>query len=432
MMRIGILGGGLSAVTLNRFLKPESEILEKEDRLGGLCRSFCTQGFHYDVGGHILFSKDAALMEAVKEVLAGNLNYCRRNNQILFKDRYVKYPFENALGALDKEDVYDCLITYLKNENPKPRNFKEWIYYTFGNGIANNYLVPYNSKIWKEPLENMELGWVERVPRPPLEDVVKSAVGIETEGYLHQLHFLYPATGGIEALVTAMCRPDAQVITNYEIKKLKKSGRKWLVSDGTIEREYDEVVSTIPLPELVSCLEGIPAKITQAVSQLRYNQVRVVLVGVNHEGLMDKSAVYVPQADAVFHRLCYMGYFSRANVPAGKSSIIAEMTTWNRHALYQVPDEALVERVIADLERLGFLHKNEVVATEIRNFPYGYVVYDLDYQRLVGCLRDYLQSLGIQLLGRFGEFEYINMDEVIRRGKRLAEQLNERFAANNG
>ena len=32
----------------------------------------------------------------------------------------------------------------------------------------------------------MSLDWVEgRVPKPPLEDVIKAAVGVETEGYTY-------------------------------------------------------------------------------------------------------------------------------------------------------------------------------------------------------------------------------------------------------
>ena len=40
-----------------------------------------------------------------------------------------------------------------------------------------------------------------RIPKPPMEDVLKSAIGIPTEGYLHQLHFYYPIEGGFEAMV---------------------------------------------------------------------------------------------------------------------------------------------------------------------------------------------------------------------------------------
>ena len=73
---------------------------------------------------------------------------------------------------------------------------------TFGRSIAEKYFLPYNRKIWKTEPREMGLEWVGRVPKPPMEDVVKSALGIETEGYTHQLHFRYPLAWRFRVAVT--------------------------------------------------------------------------------------------------------------------------------------------------------------------------------------------------------------------------------------
>ena len=98
------------------------------------------------------------------------------------------------------------MIDYLKNDSPEPANLEEWGYHAFGRSISEKYFLPYNRKIWKTEPREMGLDWVGRVPKPPVEDVVKSALGIETEGYTHQLHFRYPLRGGFEALVTRIDR----------------------------------------------------------------------------------------------------------------------------------------------------------------------------------------------------------------------------------
>jgi protoporphyrinogen oxidase len=426
-MRIGILGGGLSAVTLQRFLNLESEILEKEDRVGGLCRTFEKDGFCYDVGGHILFSKDEKVMELVRTTLAENITRCKRDSKIFFKGRFVKYPFENGLDALDKEDIYECLIGYLKNEHPKPNNLMEWIYYTFGDGIASKYLVPYNQKIWKYDLEKMSLEWVERIPKPPVEDVVKSALGIETEGYVHQLYFNYPAVGGIEGLVRAFIQPKAKLTTGYEIEKIERRGQEWLVSNGKTTKYYDRLVLTLPVKEAVKYLPGVPEAVLKATQALVHNSVRVVLVGVGDESLSDRGAIYVPASEVTSHRICYMNYFSKNNVPKGKSSLMAEVTTRPGQELYQMPDDILIQKVVDDLHQIGMINQQNVTVTDIKNLEYGYVVYDLDYQKNIKVVRDYFAEIGIELHGRFAEFEYINMDEVINRSLKLAEKLNKKW-----
>ena len=72
-MKIGILGGGLSGLALGYFLRHEYEILEKESECGGLCRSFEKNGFTYDQGGHIIFSKDREILNLELQLLADNV-----------------------------------------------------------------------------------------------------------------------------------------------------------------------------------------------------------------------------------------------------------------------------------------------------------------------------------------------------------------------
>lgn len=424
-MKTGILGGGLSGVVLQHFLEDDSEILEKESRIGGLCRTFEKDGFLYDIGGHILFSREPKMMETIKSILGDNINYVKRNNKILYKDRYVKYPFENGLDVLDKEDIFDCLINYINNEYPEPKNFKEWIYYTFGSGIAEKYLIPYNQKIWKCLPEQMSLEWVQRVPKPPVADVLKSALGIETEGYLHQLHFNYPLYGGIESLVKSFAQNGLNAATDFQINKIQKKAGQWLVSDGTDERVYDRLVVTFPLTEAVKVIEDVPAEVIEASESLRYNSVRVILIGVNNESLMDKSAVYIPNSKLIPHRVCFMGYFSKNTVPEGKSSLMAEVTTNPSFEHHKTSDSVLTEMVANNLEQCGIIKQADIVTTDIQNIEFGYIVYDLNYYKNMAVIKNFFKSINVDLLGRFGQFEYINMDEVIKRSKAMAVKLNE-------
>ena len=326
-MHIGILGGGLTGITLQRFLKHPSEVLEADSRPGGLCQTYWKDGFGYDIGGHILFSKHKHINKFVDERLGDNINRCRRGNFVLFKDRYVKYPFENDLGALDKQDCYECLIGFLQADYPKPQNFEEWMHYTFGPGIADKYLCPYNRKIWKTEPSQMGVEWVERVPKPPVEDVVKSALGISTEGYTHQLHFRYPLTGGIESLIGAIKADGAAVTCNARVESICKAGSGWKVFDGTRTYQYDHIVVAFPIHDALRCFADVPDDVRCAAANLHHNAMRVALIAVNNESLLDRSAIYIPDPDVLPHRVCYMGFFSPNMVRPGTSSLIAEVTS---------------------------------------------------------------------------------------------------------
>lgn len=423
-MNVGILGGGISGVTLQRFLTHPSEILEKEERPGGLCRTFWKDGFGYDIGGHILFSKHAHVNALITEILGENVNQCRRANEIFFKGRYVKYPFENDLAALDVEDRYECLIGYLQNSYPPPNNLAEWAYHTFGKGIAEKYLIPYNRKIWKMDPAETGLEWVGRIPKPPMEDVVKSALGIQTEGYLHQLFFRYPLRGGFEKVVQQMIKPSAPLATGFEIRRIVRRGGGWSVSNGEGSRLYDHLVISFPIHQAVRCFENVPETVVTSVEALRYNSVRIVFLAVNNESLMGKSAVYIPDPSVLPHRVCYMGFFSPNMVQPGTSSLIAEVTARPGDELDRMSDETLIEESVRGLDRVGIIRRNEIIASETRRFEYGYPVYDLNYSANTKRIRAYFNEQGIDLLGRFAEFEYINSDECIHRAMAMAQKLN--------
>lgn len=68
---------------------------------------------------------------------------------------------------------------------------------TFGEGITNIYLRPYNEKIWNFDPAFMDTQMVERIPKPPKEDIIRSASGETIDGYVHQLYFSYPISSGI-------------------------------------------------------------------------------------------------------------------------------------------------------------------------------------------------------------------------------------------
>ena len=55
-----------------------------------------------------------------------------------------------------------------------------------------------------------------------LEDVIKAAVGVETEGYTHQLYFHYPAHGGIESLPRAMADACAMSFPDFTVERIWK------------------------------------------------------------------------------------------------------------------------------------------------------------------------------------------------------------------
>jgi len=426
-VKTAILGGGLSGLTLARLLQENGGdvvVLEAEREYGGLCRSKTEHGFTFDTGGsHIIFSRDTEVLAFMRRMIAGNEQRNNRNTKIFYKQQFVKYPFENGLSDLPPEDRFFCingfiktLIAVEKGEIPAPVNFREWIYFTFGNGIAECYMVPYNEKIWKYPTDGMSLHWVDgRIPRPPVEDVIKSAIGIGTEGYTHQAVFSYPFDGGIEALVRAIAQPIEKFIkTGFRVTSIKKSGKQWQISNGNEGILADQCICTMPVQHLLPCLEGVPREVKNAAGALKYNALACVNIGIKGS-VPAISWLYVPDpAVGRTNRISFPSGYSRHTAPDGCSAILAEITHQPGDEVSSMTDAELISEVVDMLEGMQILHKDQIVYSSVERQPFAYVVYDLEYQKNIAVVKEYCTEIGIPLVGRFAQFEYLNMDGCIR------------------
>lgn len=418
-----VLGGGLSGLAVAHYLGDDTLVLEAEDRPGGLCRSFEKGGFTYDIGGHILFSRSQGVLDELVSWLGDNVDTRERKGFIWYRDRLVKYPFENGLAALDKEELFEILLTYLNRPDMTPTNLEEWCHARFGRGLAEKYLAPYNRKIWKRDLKQMSLHWVDRVPSPPTEDVVKSALGIETEGYQFQYNYYYPKRGGIESLIHGLVGRVGDVETGFRARSVRRQGGVWEVSDGERTVTCERLVSTIPLVDLIACLDDVPDAVRDAAAGLQYNSLILVMAGLNHTGLADITGIYFPDAHIAPHRVCYGTYSAPANAPEGHSVLVAEITAPPGAPMLDESDAVLVERVVSDVKDVCGFSPDDVVESAVQRVRYAYPVYDLAYTHNTQTLYDYLDAQGIHFTGRFGAWRYVNTDVCVHMARGLADAL---------
>ncbi|MDD1697714.1 MAG: FAD-dependent oxidoreductase, partial [Methanoregula sp.] len=77
-------------------------------------------------------------------------------------------------------------------------------------------------------------------------------------------------------------------------------------------------------------------------------------------------------------------------------------------------DREIISEVVEMLQSMQILCNDNIVYSSVERQPFAYVVYDLDYQKNIAMVKEYCKEIGIPLVGRFAQFEYLNMDGCIR------------------
>tara|TARA_B100000575_G_C23143204_1_gene666005 strand:- start:6951 stop:8237 length:1287 start_codon:yes stop_codon:yes gene_type:complete len=424
--KIGILGGGVSSLAFSHFYEKKVSIIEKESTLGGLCRSFIDDdGVAWDIGPHITFSKNQEILEFI--ISLTEMNELKRSNRIIHDGRFIKYPFENDLSSLSDKDRDYCLNTFLDNpyENYPSTNMLEFFYETFGEGITRLFLEPYNRKIWKYETSFMDKQMVERIPKPPPEDIIASAKGEQTEGYLHQLYFHYPKKGGFQTIVNSLAKKienKAEVSLKNKIVGINLSNDIEIVTDKQ-KLNFDKIISTIPIHELLPIINPKPPlEIMEALSKLKYNSIHITCLKVKGDWLGDNFAITVADPDIIFHRLSRLNFLGEHYAQRGYTNIMVE-TTFRKGLKEDLDHTTLEDKIIKDLKSLDIVNVEKIENIFTNTFKYAYVIYDQNHRKNTDLVLDYLRSINITPLGRFGTFEYINSDKAIELAKELAEKF---------
>ncbi|MEM1983404.1 MAG: FAD-dependent oxidoreductase [Sulfolobales archaeon] len=425
---VGILGCGWAGVVTSYLISlkyPGSSIvcIDKEESLGGLLRSSFSKGFYFDVGGsHIIFSNNSSILSKLLSFLESNLISHERKTFIIFDGNLIPYPFENSLHVLPSTMRGEILISFvegllerIRQPNWEPHNFREWMYGFFGKEMSKLYLEPYNYKLWKRPLDEIDVDWVYtpgRLPIPDWRDVIRSGVGIKTEGYKEQARFYYPLRGGIQSLfdgvMSLATSRGVKVVKGLKITKVKKTTDGWLINDSINVRR---LISTIPLNELIEALD-LSEYEQRLAKQLDYNSVAVVGLALKRKA-PPMHWIYNTRNDVIFHRHIWMSNYSPYNTPNNEeySSLVTEMTFPPSN---KILNNEVVDEVLLGLTKLGVLENpdKEVMFSKLWIHTYGYPVHSIKSNKARGELLRILNEFGVIAVGRWGSWKYLNMDKV--------------------
>jgi UDP-galactopyranose mutase len=451
-----IIGGGPTGLSAAYHLGADTLLLDRNESIGGWCRSIADNGFTFDYAGHIMFSNDPYVLKMYEVLLGNNVHWQNREAWVYSKNVYTRYPFQGALYGLPPKVITECVMGAIearygadddaaaaeatqiddccadgttdvcntdKSVKGKVKNFEQFIYKVWGKGIGKHFAIPYNRKIWTVPLTEMETSWLGgRVPLPNLEEIIAGALEPVAKPMGPNARFGYPLKGGFQALMNGFL-PHIKGKIELGADVVKVLPREHIVAlrDGRRIR-YDDLISTMPLPELIKAIgDEAPEEVRAAAKGLRHVSIRCVNIGIDRVAT-DKHWIYYPE-DSIFHRIFVQGNASPGCNPPGGFGFTCEIS-YSPYKPLPVDGEALIARVIEDCRKVGMIQEGDrILAANQVDMPYAYVLYDHNRARNVELCKSWLKQFDIMLAGRYSEWEYYNSDHALLAGKKAAEAV---------
>jgi len=427
MTSIAVLGTGMGGFGAAYRLSQEGlrpVMYDKNSYFGGHTTSFRREGFLFDVGPHISFTKDKRIQDLFADSVNQQFEEIRIHLNNYWRGHWPLHPVQLHLHGLPDDVVVKVIADFVAEQRfgeREIRNYADWLLASFGRTFAELFPMQYTRKYHLTTAENLTTDWLgPRMYRPTLEEILQGALSHTVPSTHYVTHFRYPTHGGFAAYLRKFV-PLADLRLRHEVVALDPAVGELTFAHGTRVR-YDAVVSSVPLPELIPMVKGAPSDVLDAARRLACSTCVLVNLGIGRSDLSQAHMTYFYDEDICFSRLGFPHMLSIHNVPEGAGSIQAEVYFSSKYRPLTVPPEALIEPVITDLQRCGILRTDDrIVFRSAMVVPYANVIFDLERAAALKTVHEYLDDIGVAYCGRYGDWGYMWTDESFISGERAAE-----------
>ena len=420
-----ILGAGLAGLSTALHLPGESLILERSQRPGGLAVSHSEAGYTFDVTGHWLHMRDPGIKERFGGLV--DMSDVARTSRIFTHDRLIAYPFQSNLKDLPTNVLVECLMGAIDAHVRRsvgaevPQGFGDFVLHHFGEGIAREFMFPYNTKLWGVSPFDISHSWCQRfVPVPDMRQIVEGAVTARNEGDGYNATFSYPRAGGIETFSQALASAVRHLELRCEVAAIHPV-EKWVETVDGERYRYNHLVSSLPLKWFVQHLVEAPADVRDAAALLRCTSLSYLDIGLNRPALKGQHWVYLPDPKITAYRIGSFSNACPAMAPEGSSSLYVELGNHREIDEGGALDEAL--EVLSAIDRP--VNRHNVDVCRLRRVDYAYVIYDRNYDACLSRILPFLEERGVLSVGRYGKWVYASMEDALIDGRNAARMIEE-------
>ncbi|HET6680163.1 MAG TPA: FAD-dependent oxidoreductase [Gemmatimonadaceae bacterium] len=431
----GPAGAGAAWQLRNR-ARARVTLVEQQRVVGGNAGSFELDGVRVDFGSHRLHPAcDAEVLRDIRTLLGDDLLDRPRHGRIRLRGRWIHFPLKplDLLLRLDPGFGASTLGDMVRKATARTpvhagaESFASVLRANLGPTICNEFYFPYARKIWgREPDALSAIQARRRVSAGSFGKLVRkvasSVPGLKPAG---AGRFFYPRHGFgqiTEAYADAARALGADVRLGTRVTGLvPPSGDRapWRVRverDGAShDIDADYVWSTLPIPIIARAYQGeVPEAVRAAAAAIHYRAMVLVYLVLDIDRFTEFDAHYFPERSVRITRLSEQKNYAARSEPVGRTVLCAELPCDPDDETWALPDEALGNLVVQDLQRSGIPVPVQPARVVTRRLRQAYPIYLSGYEKPFGALDTWVESLPRLLsYGRQGLFAHDNTHHAL-------------------
>lgn len=415
-----ILGAGIAGISAAYHLKQKGEnsvIFEKDNDWGGLCGFFEIDGFRFDRFVHFTFAKDEKIAELFAK--SSPLYAHPPVSYNYWRGCWLKHPAQNNLAPLpieEKVKIIDSFVNRPRKDVAEISDYAEWLRVQYGDYFAENFPFAYTRKYWGVEAKQLETKWVgNRLHVSPLPEVLRGAFAEQQENFYYTKFMNYPKKGGFRSIMNE-CRKSLDIRLNKKAVRIDTAAKQVEFADGTVEN-YDNLISSLPLPEIIKMISDVPENVQNAAKQLRWTCGYQVSLGFNRPDVAKYLWFYIYDEDVPPARVYSPNLKSPDNAPEGCSSLQAEIFFANGAKI--ADKNEVLQQTVEKLKKICGFNEEDIAVKDIRFEPYANIIFTPEIYESRKVVREWLQAQGIKTIGRFGEWDYLWSHQAFESGMKV-------------
>ena len=412
-----ILGAGISDISASYHLGKkgiQNIIFEQDNDWGGLCGNFEIDGFRFDKAVHLSFSDN----EYVKELFSKSCEYFIHKPIAYnyYNGYWLKHPAQNNLKPFSLDEKINIISDFAQNTNNKAnlKNYEQWLKAQYGDYFSEHFAMVYTKKYWTLEAKDLSTTWVgNRMYKPNLKEVLKGAFENKTPNTYYASQMRYPKKGGYKSFLNYM-RENCNIKFNKKVIQIDTLNKIVYFDDDT-NQVYDNLISSIPLPEYKKIIKQMPSNIKDACDRLKYTSIALVSFGFNRPDVAKYLWFYIYDEDILASRCYSPSIKSIDNVPNGCSSLQFEIY-FSKEKPLNFSNQELINHMIQKSKKMKIFSDKDIVMQDCRILKYGNVIFYHKMENDRKIILNYLDTLNIKTVGRFGKWEHLWSDQSLLSG----------------